>query len=103
MGEAAEGITRDTRRIALSYAVTPTFSLALVEAKTEISDRVTTSVAATTGFNGTETVRALQAGYNLGPVAVTASHNKFTNLAGRTGAVATDDGSLSILRLSTKF
>jgi hypothetical protein len=103
MGEAAEGITRDTRRIALSYAVTPTFSLALVEAKTEISDRVSAGVAATTGFNGTETVRALQAGYNLGPVAVTASHNKFTNLAGRTGAVATDDGSLSILRLSTKF
>jgi hypothetical protein len=102
MGEAAEGITRDTRRIALSYAVTPTFSLALVEAKTEISDRVT-NLATTTGFNGTETVRALQAGYNLGPVAVTASHNKFTNLAGRTGAVTTDDGSLSILRLSTKF
>ena len=100
LGESAEGITRDTRRIAASFAVTPTFSLALVEAKTDVSDRVT-SVA--TGFNGTETVRALQAGYNLGPVAVIASHNRFTNLAGRTGAVAGDDGSLSILRLSTKF
>jgi hypothetical protein len=100
LGESAEGITRDTRRIAVSYAVTPTFSIALVEAKTDASDRVTT---AATGFNGTETVRALQAGYNLGPVAVTASHNKFTNLAGRTGSVATDDGSLSILRLTTKF
>ena len=100
LGESAEGITRDTRRMAVSFAVTPTFTVALVEAKTDVSDRVT---SAATGFNGTETVRALQAGYNLGPVAVTASHNRFTNLAGRTGAVATDDGSLSILRLTTKF
>jgi hypothetical protein len=97
MGEATEGLKRDTRRIALSYAVTPTFTVALVEAKTENSGSTTASK------NGDETVRALQAGYNLGPVAITASHNKFTNLAGRTGVVPTDDGSLSILRLTTKF
>ena len=100
MGEDGNGIKRDTRRIALSYAVTPTFTVALVEAKTDASGRL---VTAATGFNGTETVRALQAGYNLGPVAVTASHNRFTGLAGRTGTVANDDGSLSILRLTTKF
>jgi len=97
MGESTAGIKRDTRRIALSYALTPTFTVALVEAKTENSGRITASQ------NGDETVRALQAGYNLGPVAITASHNKFTNLAGRTGVVPTDDGSLSILRLTTKF
>jgi len=97
MGEVAEGLKRDTRRIALSYAVTPTFTVALVEAKTENSGSTTAA------RNGDETVRALQAGYNLGPVAITASHNKFTNLAGRTGITATDDGSLSILRLTTKF
>jgi len=97
MGEATEGIKRDTRRIALSYALTPTFTVALVEAKTENSGRTTAS------SNGDETVRALQAGYNLGPVALTASHNRFTNLAGRTGVVSGDDGSLSILRLTTKF
>ena len=97
MGEATEGVKRDTRRIALSYAVTPTFTVALVEAKTENSGSTTASL------NGDETVRALQAGYNLGPVAITASHNKFTNLAGRTGVVPNDDGSLSILRLTTKF
>ena len=97
LGEAITGIKRDTRRIALSYAATPTFTVALVEAKTENSGRTTASQ------NGDETVRALQAGYNLGPVAITASHNKFTNLAGRTGVVPTDDGSLSILRLTTKF
>ena len=97
MGESTAGLKRDTRRIALSYAVTPTFTVALVEAKTENSGRTTASQ------NGDETVRALQAGYNLGPVAITASHNKFTNLAGRTGVVPTDDGSLSILRLTTKF
>jgi hypothetical protein len=96
MGEATTGIKRDTRRIAVSAAITPTFTVALVEAKTENSGRTGT-------LNGDETVRALQAGYNLGPVALTASHNRFTNLAGRTGAVAGDDGSLSILRLSTKF
>lgn len=96
MGETTAGIKRDTRRIALSYALTPTFTVALVEAKTENSGRTGT-------LNGDETVRALQAGYNLGPVAITASHNKFTNLAGRTGVVPTDDGSLSILRLTTKF
>jgi hypothetical protein len=100
MGESINGIKRDTRRIAVSAAITPTFTVALVEAKTEASERL---VTAATGFNGTETVRALQAGYNLGPVAVTASHNRFTGLAGRTGTVANDDGSLSILRLTTKF
>jgi len=100
MGEATTGIKRDTRRIAVSAALTPTFTVALVEAKTEASGRL---VTAATGFNGNETVRALQAGYNLGPVAVTASHNRFTGLAGRTGTVANDDGSLSILRLTTKF
>jgi hypothetical protein len=97
MGEDGVGIKRDTRRIALSYALTPTFTVALVEAKTENSGRVTATQ------NGDETVRALQAGYNLGPVAVTASHNRFTNLAGRTGVVPNDDGSLTILRLTTKF
>ena len=97
MGESTAGIKRDTRRIAVSAAITPTFTVALVEAKTENSGRTTASQ------NGDETVRALQAGYNLGPVAITASHNKFTNLAGRTGVVPTDDGSLSILRLTTKF
>jgi hypothetical protein len=97
MGEDGVGIKRDTRRIALSYAVTPTFTVALVEAKTENSGRATATQ------NGDETVRALQAGYNLGPVAVTASHNRFTNLANRTGITANDDGSLTILRLTTKF
>jgi hypothetical protein len=97
MGEDGVGIKRDTRRIALSYALTPTFTVALVEAKTENSGRVTATQ------NGTETVRALQAGYNLGPVALTASHNRFDNLAGRTGIVPSDDGSLTILRLTTKF
>jgi hypothetical protein len=97
MGEATAGLKRDTRRIALSYAVTPTFTVALVEAKTENSGSTTAA------NNGDETVRALQAGYNLGPVAITASHNRFTNLAGRTGITANDDGSLSILRLTTKF
>jgi predicted transcriptional regulator len=96
MGEATTGIKRDTRRIAVSAAITPTFTVALVEAKTENSGRTGT-------LNGDETVRALQAGYNLGPVALTASHNRFTNLAGRTGVIPNDDGSLSILRLTTKF
>jgi hypothetical protein len=97
MGEATVGIKRDTRRIAISAAVTPTFTVALVESKTEVSGRTTASQ------NGDEKVRGLQAGYNLGPVAITASHNKFTNLATTTGVVPTDDGSLSILRLTTKF
>ena len=94
MGEATTGIKRDTRRIALSAAVTPTFTVALVEAKTESSGNA---------LSGDEKVRGLQAGYNLGPVAITASHNKFTNLAVRTGVTPSDDGSLSVLRLTTKF
>ena len=97
MGEASEGIKRSTTRIAISAAVSPTFTVALVQAKTENSGRTTAT------SNGDETVKAIQAGYNLGPVAVTASHNRFNNLAGRTGIVSNDDGSLSILRLTTKF
>jgi len=97
LGEDPAGLKRDTRRIALSYALTPTFTVALVEAKTENSGSTTATK------NGDETVRALQAGYNLGPVAISASHMRFTNLAGRTGITVADDGSFSVLRLSTKF
>ena len=97
MGEDPVGIQRDTRRLAVSFAVTPTFTVALVESKTEVSGRTTASQ------NGDETVRGLQAGYNLGPVAISASHNRYTQLATTTGVVANVVGTYSVLRLTTKF
>ena len=57
----------------------------------------------TQALNGTEKVQALQVGYSLGPVALSLTHAKFDDLAGRTGTARGDDGTLSVARLSTRF
>jgi hypothetical protein len=50
-----------------------------------------------------ETVKALQLGYNFGPVALSATASKFTNLMTNAGAVAEDSGRMGQVRLTTKF
>jgi hypothetical protein len=50
-----------------------------------------------------EVVKALQVGYNFGPVALSATASKFSNLMGAAGAVAEDSGRMGQVRLSTKF
>ena len=94
--QATTGIERDTQRIGVTFAATKDLTIGLVQTKTDVSGRTGT-------LNGTEKVQALQVGYSLGPVALSLSHMKFDDLAGRTGTVLGDDGTLSVARLSTRF
>jgi len=57
------------------------------------------------GVNGlTETVNALQVGYNFGPVAVSATASKFNNLYSSTsGPVDQENGRMGQVRVTTKF
>ncbi len=97
----AESTTRqkeaDTQRIGATFAVNKDLTIGLVQTKTDYSG------SATASENKTETVKALQVGYSLGPVALSLSHMKYSELAGRTGTSAGDDGTFSVARLSTRF
>jgi hypothetical protein len=90
---AASNIKNDTRLYSLSYAVNKDVSVSVITGKTEI-----------TASNGTRTAedesyKALQVGYNLGPVGIAAAYSKAYDIAGAAGQ---DADQLSI-RLSTKF
>jgi len=95
--QATTGIERDTQKIGVTFAATKDLTIGLVQTKTDHSG------SATASLNGTEKVQALQVGYSLGPVALSLTHAKFDDLAGRTGTVANDNGTLSVARLSTRF
>jgi hypothetical protein len=98
LGEQATiGIERDTQKIGVTFAATKDLTIGLVQTKTDHTG------SATASLNGTEKVQALQVGYSLGPVALSLSHMKFDDLAGRTGTVSGDNGTLSVARLSTRF
>jgi hypothetical protein len=98
MGDASLTTTNkhETTRLGATFAVDQNLTLGLVRSKTE-----STGIATTT--NNTETVKAVQVGYNLGPVAVQATYATFDNLMGATGSVMDDNGKLGQIRLTTKF
>ena len=90
---AASNVKNDTRLYSLSYAVNKDVSVSVITGKTDI-----------TNTNGTKTAqdesyKALQVGYNLGPVGVAAAYSKASDLAG----TANDDAEQLSIRLSTKF
>lgn len=96
LGEAAVGIERDTQKIGVTFAASKELTIGLVQTKTDHTGQTGT-------LNGTEKVQAIQVGYSLGPVALSLSHMKFDDLAGRTGTLVNDNGTLSVARLSTRF
>lgn len=87
----------DTQRIGATFAVNKDLTIGVVQTKTDFSGSSTASE------NQTETVKALQVGYSLGPVALSLSHMKYSEMAGRGGTAAGDDGTFSVARLSTRF
>jgi len=89
---AATNVGNDTRLYSVSYAVSPNLSLSAIKGKTEISDAGVKRAE-------DESYKAVQVGYNLGPVGVAAAYTKLSDLAGSAGQ---DAEQLSI-RLSTKF
>ena len=94
---SSRGIERDTQRVGVTFAVNKDLTVGLVQTKTDNSG------SATASHNGTEKVQAIQVGYSLGPVALSLTHAKFDDLATRTGTTVSDNGTLSIARLSTRF
>jgi hypothetical protein len=89
---ATTNVENDTRLYSVSYAVNKDLSLSAITGKTDITN---TGVKAAED----ESYKAVQVGYNLGPVGVAAAYSKVSDLAGTAGQ---DAEQLSI-RLSTKF
>jgi hypothetical protein len=75
--------------IALTYAATKDITLGLTQLKTTTEETGKTD----------DTIKALQVGYNLGPVALIVSASRADNLQGTSGNDADELG----IRLSTKF
>jgi hypothetical protein len=89
---ATTNIKNDTRLYSVSYAVNKDLSLSVIKGKTDI-----TNTGVPTAED--ETYKALQVGYNLGPVGLAAAYSKVSDLAGTAG----QDGEQLSIRLSTKF
>ena len=89
---ATTQIKNDTRLYSVSYAVNKDLSLSVIKGKTDITNTGTPTAE-------DETYKALQVGYNLGPVGVAAAYSKVSDLAGTAG----QDGEQLSIRLSTKF
>ena len=89
-------IERETLRLGATFAVSKDITVGLVQTKTDHSGGTGT-------LNGEEKVQAIQLGYSLGPVALAVTYAKFDELAGTTGTVVNDNGTLTIARLSTRF
>jgi hypothetical protein len=85
-------VVNDTRLYSLSYAVNKELSLSAITGKTEITNTGTRTAE-------DESYKALQVGYNLGPVGVAAAYSKVADQAGTAG----NDAEQLSIRLSTKF
>jgi hypothetical protein len=98
LAEGTSPGTKVTKRYGVTYAVDPNLTLGYVSA---VTDAQGLAYGALSG--NSETVRALQVGYNFGPVALSATASKFTNLMTAVGANNEDSGKMGQVRLSTKF
>ena len=98
LGETALVGTKVTKRYGATYAVDSNTTLGYVQSTTDANGAAYGALA-----GNSETVKALQVGYNFGPVALSATATKFTNIMGAAGAVAEDSGRMGQVRLTTKF
>jgi hypothetical protein len=98
LAEGAQPGTKTTKRYGVTYAVDSNLTLGYVSAVTDGSGLAFGALA-----GNSESVRALQLGYNFGPVALSATASKFSNLMSAVGAVNEDSGRMGQLRLTTKF
>jgi len=89
---ATTKIENDTRLYSVSYAVNPNLSVSAITGKTDIKNTGTDTAE-------DESYKAVQVGYNLGPVGVAAAYTKVSDLAG----TKSNDGEQLSIRLSTRF
>jgi hypothetical protein len=96
LGETTTNGVLVTKKYGATYAVDSNMTLGIVKSVTDASG------AATNGL--TETVTALQLGYNFGPVAFSGTVSKFTNLNDlTTGPQDQVNGRMAQVRVTTKF
>jgi hypothetical protein len=96
LGENANNAVATTKKYGATYAVDSNQTLGIVKSVTD------TSGAAMNGL--TETVTAIQYGYNFGPVAVSATASKFSNVYdAATGPTDQANGRMAQVRVTTKF
>jgi hypothetical protein len=81
-------VENDTRLYSISYSVNKDLSLSAIKGKTDIK-----------GATNEEAYKAVQVGYNLGPVGVAAAYSEVEDL----GGVAAQDAKQLSIPLSTKF
>jgi len=96
MGENASPAAAITKKYGATYSLDANQTLGLVRSVTDASGTGTTNL--------TETVTALQYGYNFGPVALSATVSKFNNLFDlQTGPQDQSNGRMAQVRVTTKF
>jgi len=96
LGEATTNAVAITKKYGATYSVDANQTLGIVKSVTD------TSGSAMNGL--TETVTAIQYGYNFGPVALSATASKFTNIYdGASGPTDQANGRMAQVRVTTKF
>jgi hypothetical protein len=96
LGEATTNAVAITKKYGATYAVDSNMTLGVVKSVTDTSGGTTSGV--------TETVTALQLGYNFGPVAFSGTVSKWNNLYdAASGPVDQNNGRMAQVRVTTKF
>jgi hypothetical protein len=96
LGELTTNFVATTKKYGATYALDSNQTLGIVRASTDATGPTATGL--------TETVTAIQYGYNFGPVAVSTTLSKFNNLFDTTtGPVDQSNGRMAQVRVTTKF
>jgi hypothetical protein len=96
LGEKATNAVAITKKYGATYAVDSNITLGIVKSVTDTSGTAMSAAS--------ETVTALQLGYNFGPVALSATASKFTNVYDAvSGPTDQANGRMAQVRVTTKF
>jgi len=96
LGELTTNFVATTKKYGATYAVDANQTVGIVRSSTDVTGNTATGL--------TETVTAIQYGYNFGPVAVSTTLSKFNNLFDTTtGPVDQSNGRMAQVRVTTKF
>jgi hypothetical protein len=96
LGELATNFVVTTKKYGATYAIDSNQTLGIVRSSTDATGNTASGL--------TETVTAIQYGYNFGPVAVSTTLSKFNNLFDTTtGPVDQVNGRMAQVRVTTKF
>jgi hypothetical protein len=96
LGESTTSAVAITKKYGATYAVDSNMTLGIVKSVTDTSGPTLSGAS--------ETITALQLGYNFGPVALSGTVSKFTNLYDTaSGPTDQSNGRMAQVRVTTKF